>query len=58
MLAVKTEIWSRISGYFRPIKQWNRGKQEEFKERRPVKVEDIGLQMTKRTKPVSGEVNS
>ncbi len=27
------EVYSRIVGYFRPIKQWNNGKQEEFFER-------------------------
>lgn len=27
------EVYSRIVGYFRPVKQWNNGKQEEFSER-------------------------
>ena len=27
------EIYSRITGYHRPVKLWNKGKQEEFKER-------------------------
>lgn len=27
------EIWSRIVGYFRPIDQWNKGKQSEYKAR-------------------------
>lgn len=27
------EVYSRIVGYFRPVKQWNNGKQEEFFER-------------------------
>ena len=30
---VKTEVYSRVSGYFRPTSQWNKGKQEEFKDR-------------------------
>ncbi len=29
----KTEVYSRIVGYFRPIQNWNAGKQEEFKDR-------------------------
>ena len=29
-----TEIYSRIVGYFRPVNQWNKGKVEEFGERR------------------------
>ena len=31
---VPAEIYSRISGYFRPLNNCNRAKQEEFKERR------------------------
>jgi anaerobic ribonucleoside-triphosphate reductase len=27
------EIFSRVVGYFRPVKRWNDGKKEEFKER-------------------------
>ncbi len=27
------EIWSRIVGYFRPVDQWNKGKQSEYDER-------------------------
>lgn len=29
----KCEIFSRVVGYFRPVSNWNKGKQEEFKER-------------------------
>lgn len=29
----ETEVWSRIVGYYRPVQNWNRGKQEEYKER-------------------------
>ncbi len=28
------EIFSRSVGYLRPVSQWNKGKQEEFKERK------------------------
>lgn len=27
------EVYSRIVGYFRPVQNWNLGKQEEFKDR-------------------------
>jgi hypothetical protein len=27
------EVYSRIVGYFRPVKQWNDGKQEEYADR-------------------------
>jgi ribonucleoside-triphosphate reductase len=33
-----TEIYSRVCGYFRPVSNWNRGKKEEFKERKSFKV--------------------
>ena len=28
------EVWSRITGYYRPVQNWNAGKTQEFKERR------------------------
>ena len=31
------EVYSRVVGYLRPIKQWNTGKQEEFKQRKEFK---------------------
>jgi glutaredoxin len=30
----KTEVYSRITGYYRPVQNWNDGKAEEFKERK------------------------
>ena len=30
----KNEIYSRVVGYFRPVADWNKGKKEEFKERK------------------------
>ena len=29
-----TEVWSRITGYYRPISNWNDGKSQEFKDRK------------------------
>ena len=29
----KTEVWSRITGYYRPIQNWNDGKAQEFQDR-------------------------
>ena len=34
----KCEIWSRVVGYLRPINQYNRGKQQEFKDRKLFKL--------------------
>ena len=30
----RTEVYSRVCGFFRPVQQWNKGKQQEFKDRR------------------------
>jgi len=30
----KTEIYSRVCGYFRPVANWNKGKKEEFRQRK------------------------
>lgn len=37
----RCEVWSRVVGYLRPVSQWNKGKQVEFKERKNYKVDDI-----------------
>jgi len=34
----ETEIYSRVVGYLRPVKQWNKGKREEFKLRKTFSV--------------------
>ena len=34
----ETEVYSRVVGYLRPVKQWNQGKQAEFKKRKTFKV--------------------
>ncbi len=34
----ETEIYSRVVGYLRPVKQWNNGKQAEFARRKTFKV--------------------
>jgi len=36
------EVYSRVCGYFRPVDKWNRGKQEEFKERKTFEVQKKG----------------
>lgn len=35
----KTEIFSRVVGYYRPVQNWNLGKKEEFKDRKTFVVE-------------------
>jgi len=34
----KTEVYSRVVGYIRPVEQWNKGKQAEFKDRKEFVV--------------------
>jgi len=36
--AVKAEVYSRVVGYYRPVQDWNRGKQEEFSQRHYVDI--------------------
>ena len=34
----KTEVYSRITGYYRPVQDWNVGKAEEFRERKEYDI--------------------
>ena len=38
-----TEVYSRITGYYRPVQNWNVGKAEEFKERKTYDVPHSNL---------------
>lgn len=40
-----TEVYSRITGYYRPVQNWNDGKTQEYKDRR---VYDIGRSVLRR----------
>jgi len=31
----RTEVYSRVCGYFSPVQAWNPGKRAEFRDRRP-----------------------
>ena len=46
----KTEVYSRITGYYRPVQNWNDGKAQEFKDR---KVYDIGRSHLTHSGPVT-----
>jgi len=45
----KTEVYSRVCGFYRPVQEWNRGKRSEFADR---KTFDVGraLQVAKEGK--------
>ncbi|MBQ9038485.1 MAG: hypothetical protein IJ119_03245, partial [Clostridia bacterium] len=44
----KTEVYSRITGYYRPVQNWNDGKAQEFRDR---KLYDIGHSKLTHTGP-------
>lgn len=35
------EVYSRVCGYLRPTQSWNKGKQEEFAQRKMIKIKTI-----------------
>ena len=37
----KTEVYSRITGYYRPVQNWNDGKSQEFRDRRTYRIGEI-----------------
>ena len=39
-----TEVYSRITGYYRPVQNWNDGKVQEVKDRREYEVENSRLE--------------
>ncbi len=39
----KTEIYSRITGYYRPVENWNDGKAQEFKDRKTYDIDNSHL---------------
>ena len=50
----KTEVYSRITGYYRPIQNWNDGKAQEYKDRR---VYDIGRSVLTHKGPIPAPVD-
>ncbi|MBO5127480.1 MAG: ribonucleoside triphosphate reductase, partial [Clostridia bacterium] len=45
-----TEVYSRITGYYRPVQNWNSGKAQEFKDRRLYEID-----MTSNAAPASAD---
>jgi len=42
-----TEVYSRVVGYLRPVRQWNKGKQSEWKDRVDFIAPKIGVDEVK-----------
>lgn len=45
-LVVPVEVYSRVVGYFRPVNQWNKGKKEEFTERKTYMFDAFELEQS------------
>ncbi len=45
----KTEVYSRITGYYRPVQNWNDGKLQEYKNRTEYDVENSVLKRSARS---------
>ena len=54
----KAEVYSRITGYYRPVQNWNEGKSQEFKDRRLYDISNSHLKESSPAAPrsVSPEV--
>lgn len=51
----KAEVYSRITGYYRPVQNWNAGKAEEYKARREYVIESSILTHGKPTDAIHRE---
>lgn len=49
----KTEVYSRITGYYRPVQNWNDGKIQEFKDRKEYDIEHSVLKKKKTETAIS-----
>jgi len=38
---IPCEVYSRIVGYLRPVQNWNKGKQQEFGDRKTYRLETV-----------------
>jgi ribonucleoside-triphosphate reductase len=37
----RTEVYSRVCGFYRPVAQWNKGKKAEFSERKMFDIRPL-----------------
>ena len=51
----KTEVYSRITGYYRPVQNWNDGKVQEFKQR---KTYEIARSRLRRSAAITGSAEA
>ena len=60
----KTEVYSRITGYYRPVQNWNDGKSQEYQDRKTYQVSGAAqphaaapAKEVRETAPVSGKAD-
>jgi len=51
----KAEVYSRITGYYRPVQNWNEGKTQEYKNRKLYDIKHSILKKAGRAKAQDGE---
>jgi len=51
----KTEVYSRITGYYRPVQNWNDGKSQEFKDRKTYDIANSHLNKEERVQLTTEE---
>ena len=47
----KAEVYSRITGYYRPVQNWNDGKAQEYKDRKTYKIDSAAISNEFKCKP-------
>ena len=43
-----TSVWSRVTGFFRPVSDWNPGKKSEKKDRKLYDLKEVNSGETKK----------
>ncbi len=54
----KTEVYSRITGYYRPVQNWNDGKSQEYKDRKVYDIANSKLTRAGREEVVTENLTS
>ena len=54
MKKIPCDIYSRVCGFYTPVRQWNNGKQEEWKDRVNFKMPPKSIQGVSEQEPTDG----
>ncbi len=52
----KTEVYSRITGYYRPVQNWNDGKTQEYKDRKVYNIAESKFRGDKKAETKDNEI--